>query len=111
MTEEQQAQEAAGGKDEEESPLGLMVKNLTPELAKGFRLRDNKGVVVVQVAPGSAGADAGLRPGDLVLEVGGQVVANVKDYRQAVKKLKKGQVGRFLVKRQGRTLYLTVEIP
>ena len=111
MTEEQQAQEEAGGKDEEESPLGLMVKNLTPELAKGFRLRDNKGVVVVQVAPGSAGADAGLRPGDLVLEVGGQVVANVKDYRQAVKKLKKGQVARFLVKRQGRTLYLTVEIP
>jgi serine protease Do len=111
MTEEQQAQEEAGGKDEEESPLGLMVKNLTPELAKGFRLRDNKGVVVVQVAPGSAGADAGLRPGDLVLEVGGQVVATVKDYRQAVKKLKKGQVARFLVKRQGRTLYLTVEIP
>jgi len=111
MTEEQQAQEASGEGGEVESPLGLTVNNLTPELVKRFRLRDNKGVVVVQVAPGSAGADAGLRPGDLVLEVGGQVVSSVKEYRDAVKKLKKGQVSRFLIKRQGRTLYLTVEVP
>ncbi len=111
MTEEKQAQETPGEGGEAESPLGLMVNNLTPELVKRFRLRDNKGVVVVQVAPGSAGADAGLRPGDLVLEVGGQVVSSVKEYRDAVKKLKKGQVSRFLIKRQGRTLYLTVEVP
>jgi serine protease Do len=111
MTEERQAQAAVGEGGEEESPLGLAVKNLTPELAKRFRLRDNKGVVVLQVAPGSSGADAGLRPGDLLLEVDGQVVSTVKEYREAVKKLKKGQYARFLIKRQGRTLYLTVEIP
>jgi serine protease Do len=111
MTEEKPAQTAAGEGGEQESPLGLMVKNLTPEMAKQFRLRDNKGVVVAQVAPGTPGADAGIRPGDLVLEVGGQVVATVPEYREATKKLKKGQVARFLIKRQGRTLYLTVEIP
>ncbi len=111
MTEEKQAQAGPSEGGEEETPLGVMVKNLTPELAKRFRLRDNKGVVVVQVAPGSPGADAGLRPGDLMLEVSGQVVSSVKDYLGAVKKLKKGQYVRFLIKRQGRTLYLTVEIP
>jgi serine protease Do len=111
MAEEKPAPAAPGEGGEEETPLGLMVNNLTPELAKRFRLRDNKGVVVVQVAPGSAGAEAGLRPGDLVLEVGGQVVSSAKEFRDAAKKLTKGQVSRLLIKRQGRTLYLTLEVP
>jgi serine protease Do len=111
LTEERQAQTAPEEGGGEESPLGLAVRNLTPELAKRFRLRDHKGVVVVQVAPGSAGADAGVRPGDLLLEVSGQVVSTMQQYQAALKKLKKGEVGRFLIKRQGRTLYLTVEIP
>jgi serine protease Do len=111
LADERQAQTAPEEGGGEESPLGLAVKNLTPELAKRFRLRDHKGVVVVQVAPGSAGADAGVRPGDLVLEVNGQVVSTVQEYQVALKHLKKGEVARFLIKRQGRTLYLTVEIP
>jgi serine protease Do len=111
MTEEKPAQAATGEGGEEESPLGLMVSNLTPELARRFRLRDNKGVVVVQVTPGSAGAEAGLRPGDLVLEISGHAMSNIKEFRGAVKKLKKGQVARLLIKRQGRTLYLTLEAP
>ncbi len=112
MTEEEkQAQAGPSEGGAEESPLGLMVQNLTPELAKRFRLRDTKGVVVVQVAPGSPSADAGLRPGDLLLEVNGEVVTSPKEYLEAVKKLKKGAYSRFLIKRQARTLYLTVEIP
>jgi serine protease Do len=111
MTEEKAAQAGSDEAVDKESPLGLVVNNLTPELAKRFRLRDTKGVVVTQVAAGTPGADAGIRPGDLVLEVGGQVVATVKEYREAIKTLKKGQVARFLIKRQGRTLYVTVEIP
>jgi serine protease Do len=111
MTEEKPAQPAAGEGGEEETPLGLSVKNLTPELAKRFRLRDTKGVVVIRVAPGTPGADAGLMPGDLVLEVAGHAVSTVKEYLEALKKLKKGQVARFLIKRQGRTLYQTVEVP
>ncbi len=111
MTEEKQAQAGPSGGGEEESPLGLAVKTLSPDLARRFRLRDNKGVVVVNVAPGSAAADAGMRPGDLLLEVNGNVIHTVKEYREAIKKLKKGSYARFLVKRQGRTLYLSLEIP
>ena len=110
MTEERQvaAKEEGGAK---EAPLGLEVKNLDPDLARKFRLRDNKGVVVTQVEPGSPAAEAGLRPGDLLLEINGAVVGSQKDYLAVIGKLKKESFARFLVKRLGRTLYLTVEVP
>ena len=110
LTEEKQAQakEEAGG---EKTPLGLEVQNLDPNLARQFRLRDNKGVVVVKVESGSPAAEAGMRGGDMILEVNGEVVSTVKDYRAAVTKVKKGSVARFLIKRAGRTLYLTMEVP
>jgi serine protease Do len=103
-----QAKEMPGG---ERTPLGLMVENLTPNLAQQFRLRDHKGVVVTQVEPGSPASDAGLHSGDMILEVNGTVVSTVREYHKAMARLKKGSVARFLIKRRGRTLYLTIEIP
>jgi serine protease Do len=110
MTEEKTAaaKEEGAGK---EAPLGLKAQSLDPELARRFRLRDNKGVVVTRVEPGSPAAEAGIRQGDLVLEIDGSVIGSMKDYSAAISKLKKESVARFLVKRQGRTLYLTVEVP
>jgi serine protease Do len=91
--------------------LGLEVENLDPNLARQFGLRDHRGVVVVHVDSGSPAAEAGLRSGDMILEVGGTVVSTAKEYHQALAKVKKGQIARFLIKRSGRTLYVTMEIP
>jgi serine protease Do len=110
LTDEKQAQAKEEGAAEK-TPLGLEVQNLTPALAQQFRLRDNKGVVVVRVESGTPAADANIRPGDLILEVNGVVIDTVKEYKEAVAKVKKDSVARFLIKRAGRTLYLTVEIP
>ena len=110
LTEEQQAKAQTEGAAEK-TPLGLEVQNLTPALAQQFGLRDNKGVVVVRVESGSPAADAGIRAGDLILEVNGEVATSIKEYREAVAKVKKDSVARFLIKRQGHTLYLTVENP
>ena len=95
----------------EKTPLGLEVENLDPNLARQFGLRDHKGVVVVHVDSGSPAAEAGLRAGDMILEVGGTVVSTAKEYHHALAKVKKGQIARFLIKRDGRTLFLTMEIP
>lgn len=110
LTEERQAS-SREEKAKEASLLGLEVSNLNPDLIRRFRLRDNRGVVVVNVDPGSPAAEAGMRPGDMVLEINGQVIGTVKEYHAAAGKLKKETYARFLVKRQGRTLYLTVEVP
>jgi serine protease Do len=109
LTEEKQAQ--AAPEESEESPLGLVVRELDANLAKRFRLKETQGVLVLQVEQGSAAADAGLRPGDLILEINGLSVQSLKDYQKIIKEVKKGTFARFLVKRQGRTIYSTVEIP
>jgi S1-C subfamily serine protease len=103
-----QAKEEGGG---EEAPLGLVVKNIDPNLVRRYRLQDTKGALVVAVEQGSPAADAGIRPGDLVLEIEGQVIGSAQDFQAAVAKLKKETYARFLIKRQGRTLYLIVEVP
>ncbi len=102
---------AAGPGEEDHSPLGLTVKDLDANLAQRLQLKETKGVVVMQVESGSAAADAGFRPGDLIEEINGQAVGSAKDYLKIVTQLKKGAVARFYVKRQGKKLYLTVEIP
>jgi serine protease Do len=110
LTDEKQAQAKEEGAAEK-TPLGLEVQNLTPALAQQFRLRDNQGVVVIRVESGTPAAEAGIRSGDMVLEVNGTAVATVKEFRSAIGKVKKGDVVRFLIKRQGHTLYLTMENP
>jgi serine protease Do len=109
LADEKQAQ--AQAEEGEESPLGLAVKDLTQELARRFRLKETQGALVVGVEQGSAAADSGLRPGDLILEIDGKQVTNLKTYQAIIGQLKKGISARFLIKRQGRTLYYTVEIP
>jgi serine protease Do len=90
--------------------LGLTVQTLTPELAEQFDWsRDEKGVLITGVDQGSAGAEAGLRRGDLIKEIDRQVVEDTKDYKQIVGKAEDGRSLLFFVKRGTRTFYVTVQ--
>jgi S1-C subfamily serine protease len=60
---------------------------------------------------GGPAGDAGIRPGDIILEIDGHGINTVKDFQTAVGRLKKEEFARLLIKRQGATLYLTVEVP
>jgi serine protease Do len=106
----------AGGEEAGEStaPTGVLsdldVRELTPELAGRLGLPSSeKGVAVVRVKSGGAAEEAGVKEGDLVLEVNRQPIANVKAYEKAVSKLGKDQPVLLLIKRQGRTTYLTLK--
>jgi serine protease Do len=111
LTEERQASEAKEEGGGEQNPLGLMVKNITPELARHFHLRDTRGVLVEGVEQDSAAADAGIQPGDIVMEIDNQAVSTVKEFQTEADRLKKGAFARLLIKRQGRTQYVTLEVP
>ena len=62
---------------------GAKVGPLTPEMAQRFELPEEEGVVVLEVEPGSLAAGAGLRPGDLILEINRKPVRSVRDFSQA----------------------------
>ncbi|MGH7393975.1 MAG: DegQ family serine endoprotease [Candidatus Methylomirabilales bacterium] len=65
---------------------GFKVQDLTPELREQFGLREADGVVVSELDPEGPAARTGLRPGDVVLEVGRQKVKNSKEFAAAVRR-------------------------
>ncbi|MGW8303520.1 MAG: DegQ family serine endoprotease, partial [Desulfobacterales bacterium] len=76
---------------EEESDWGMMVQELTPQLAQQLGLDpETTGVVISNIGEGSPAAEAGLRPGDLITEVNRAAVKNLSEYQQALQKVKKG---------------------
>jgi len=82
---------------------------LNEELANRYGLKPReRGVVVVRVKSGSTAEELGVREGDIVLEVNRQAVASVKTYERIAAKLPKDQAVLLLLKRQGRTIYLTL---
>ncbi|MBU4263498.1 MAG: DegQ family serine endoprotease [Proteobacteria bacterium] len=93
----------------QESVLGLTVQQLTPELAQSLKIKDKEGIIVANVEPGSAAEDAGLRPGDLILEVNRQEVRNMEEYNKAIANLDKKESILLLVKRDAHTRFVVLE--
>ena len=99
-----------GGSSSED--LGLAVQTLTPELAENLNLdKSIKGVVVTQVDPGGVAAEAGLRRGDVILEVNRKPVKNAAAYQKAVRESGKGKSLLFLVRRGDNTIFLALKPP
>ena len=70
--------------------------------------RGQKGLVITQVNPDSRAADAGLREGDVILEVNRQAVQSVDELRAAVRKTT-DRPALLLIEREGRSLFVTVK--
>jgi len=106
LKEEDIAQTTTG----ESEDLGLTVQTLTSDLAETLGLdRNLKGVVVSEVEPAGPAAEAGLRRGDVILEVNRQTVKDVDAYRKAIKAGGKGKSVLFLVRRGDNTIFLAVK--
>ncbi len=90
---------------ETEKNYGLVVQNITPEIARHLNLKDRRGVIVTDIQPGSPAESADLRAGDIVVEINKRPVRSVADFKELMKKasLKDGIV--VLVKRENVTFY------
>jgi len=76
-----------------ENPLGIKVQTLTPGLARQYGYdRYDAGVIITHIAPNSQAQNAGLRIGDLILEINSKPVNNMIDFEEEIKKvdIKKG---------------------
>jgi serine protease Do len=107
------SQASADDNGESVAPAGLLadieVKELNSDLAGRYGLKSSDhGVVVSRVKPGSHAEEAGVREGDLVLEVNRKSVGTLKAYERVAASLPKDQAVLLLLRRQGRAIYLTL---
>jgi serine protease Do len=71
--------------------IGIRVANITQDIARRFNITETDGVLVVDVDPEGEAADAGITPGDVIKEINRQPVKSVKEYAEAIGKIKKGE--------------------
>ena len=97
------------GPGDVEKALGMTVQELTPEIARGLGLSEEKGVVVSNVDSASVAEKAGVRRGDLIKEVNRQAVSSLREYKAAVEATKKGQPVLLLVRRGDSSLFVALK--
>ena len=88
---------------------GLSVQNLTADLAEKLGHTSDKGVLIAGVTPGSVAAKAGLRKGDLILEIENQPVHSVAEFKSAVERVINEDKVLLLVKHEEQARYVTVK--
>ena len=88
--------------------IGVEPNPLTPELAETFGLPATDGVVITGVLQGGPAFSAGIRPGDLLLQVGDHPVKSVDQLLSRVAELKPGQRASVVVLRRKDKLTLPI---
>ena len=99
------ADKAESTEPEVEKNFGLVVQNITPEIAQHLNLRDRKGVIVTDVREGSLAEDADVKAGDVIKEINRKPVASVGDFRDALKNVRPKEGIVMLVKRGNMTFF------
>jgi serine protease Do len=103
---------ALGDKSESKSNvderLGVAVRNLDAEQREALQV-DAGGVLIEDIERGPA-YDAGLRAGDVVLQLNNQKITDSKQFLEVVAKLPAGKTVPVLVQRQGNPLFLAMKI-
>ncbi len=89
---------------------GMQVQKITPELAERLGLAPSqKGVVITEVRADSPAANAGLRPGDVILEIDRKKIRGIKDYETALRNAR-GENGLLVLIKRGRgNLYVVLK--
>jgi serine protease Do len=81
--------------------LGVMIQQVSPDLAKAFKAPEGKGALVGDVTPDGPGAKAGLQKGDVIEEIDGQGVTGVNELRLRIASTAPGTTVHLKVLRNG----------
>jgi Do/DeqQ family serine protease len=90
--------------------LGIAIQDVTDELAASFGVREREGVLVADVMKGGPAEAAGLRAGDVIVELSGVKIREVPDLQRRVAAVAPGQTVPVRVVREGKPQRLDVRI-
>jgi serine protease Do len=93
----------------EKGELGMTVQRVTPQMAESLGLEKPEGVVVTDVESGSAADEAGIRRGDVIVQIDRKTIRSVDEYKKSIAGIRKGKGVLFLVKRGDSTLFLALK--
>ncbi|HEX9721561.1 MAG TPA: trypsin-like peptidase domain-containing protein [Ramlibacter sp.] len=88
--------------------IGVEPADLSPELMQTFGVKAKRGVLITGVLQNGPAAQAGIRPGDVIVEVAGKQIANVSELLSNVAGLKPGAPAKFRVLRHDDAVELNV---
>ena len=90
--------------------IGIFARTITPSLASAFNLEPDNGVLLEDVVPGGPADKANLQIGDVVLNLGGRPIRNVRDLSLELYQYRIGDTVQLQVARGEKTFETTVSV-
>ncbi len=90
--------------------LGVMIQEVTPELAKVFGISSPEGALIADVTPDGPGAKASLQKGDVVVGLNGEPVSDYSGFRLRVSQMAPGTTVKLDIIRKGQKQQITATL-
>jgi len=88
--------------------MGVYLRDLSSELADYLGAPGTQGALVAEIIAGTPASKAGIKPGDLILEINGSSVSNATDLTERIGKMKVGDKVVLKILREKKTINITV---
>lgn len=90
--------------------LGIIIQELTSELAQEFNVEEEAGVLIAQVMEGGAAEEAGLKEGDIIKAINGKSVKTPQALQQIIGRIKPSTKVNLLIIREGKEEIVEVKL-
>jgi serine protease DegS/serine protease DegQ len=90
--------------------IGIEPQEITPDLAESFKLPKDQGVLIAGVVRNGPADKAGIKPGDVLIEVEGAPVRDASGMLNLIAQLVPGSQGRLKIVRQGQPVDVNVTV-
>jgi len=90
--------------------IGVEVQEITPPVAESFRLNSTRGALIAGVLRGGPADKAGIKPGDVLVEIDGRPVSDPAAMLNLVAALAPGDSTKMKLKRQGKDVEAQISV-
>lgn len=90
--------------------LGIEGQDITPQLAESFNLQNVTGVIVAGIQRNGPAAQAGLKPGDIITEINGQIATDRRTVMDITARVTPGSNLKMKILREGKEMEMTAVV-